>query len=110
MSKKIDQRAFPRGSYTVGPDVDLETEDIRDGNGERIDDAYVEQVIQRVGAQIASREAGRPSLSADGEVSPQVSFRMPRTMRAKAKQRADAEGKTISALARDALEQYLQAS
>lgn len=50
---------------------------------------------------------GRPSLSGERAVSPKVTFRIDPALRDRAQQRADAEGTTISALARDALERYL---
>lgn len=51
---------------------------------------------------------GRPSLSGDSS-SPQVTFRVPSQLRAKADQRAAREGRTVSEIARDALERYLAA-
>lgn len=51
---------------------------------------------------------GRPSLSIAGD-SPQVRFRLSASTRAEAAEVAAREGKTISQLARDAVEAYLQA-
>ncbi len=51
---------------------------------------------------------GRPSLSG-GQNSPQVTFRVPSQLRAKADLRAAREGRTVSEIARDALERYLAA-
>ncbi|MGH3545905.1 MAG: hypothetical protein ACRDPW_08265 [Mycobacteriales bacterium] len=51
---------------------------------------------------------GRPSLSGK-ETSPQVTIRIPTQLRVKADQRAHHEGRTVSALAREALERYLAA-
>lgn len=50
---------------------------------------------------------GRPSLTGDAAVSPQVSFRLSPELRERAAQRAAAEGKTVSQLAREALERVL---
>ena len=50
---------------------------------------------------------GRPSLTAPGKRSPQVTFRLDEAARQRANERAAREGKTISALAREALERYL---
>ena len=49
---------------------------------------------------------GRPSLGGQGR-SPQVTFRAPPALRAKAEQRAARDGKTVSQLAREAFEMYL---
>jgi hypothetical protein len=56
--------------------------------------------------QILHAGRGRPSLSGD-QTSPQVTFRLPGELRAKAEERAQREGKTLSALAREAMERYL---
>lgn len=90
--------------YRVGADVDLDTTEVRDRKGKRVDAAYVRQAIEDVHAY-----AGRPSLTAPGERSPHVSFRVPAKIRAAAVRRAEREGKTVSELARDALAQYLSA-
>lgn len=56
--------------------------------------------------QVVHVGRGRPSLS-KGHTSPQVTFRLPAKLRAKAEARAAREGKTLSALAREAMERYL---
>lgn len=48
---------------------------------------------------------GRPSL--DKGVSPRISYRVPRNLYTRAKKKADAEGRTVSELAREALEHHL---
>lgn len=82
----------------IGPDVDLSCEDIRDSGGRRIDDAYVARVLEQ------ARAVGRPSLTAPGKRSPHVSFRVSADLRARAEAKAAADGKTVSQLAREALE------
>lgn len=59
---------------------------------------------------IPTRGRGRPSLTGAARQSPQVTFRLDPATRASAAARAELEGKTVSALAREALEQYLDAS
>ena len=49
---------------------------------------------------------GRPSLGGDG-VSPRISFRASRELTAAAQKRADEEGRSLSDLAREALERFL---
>lgn len=53
------------------------------------------------------RGRGRPSLSGQSEHSPSVSFRLDPAVRDRAAARAKREGKTMSQLARDALQRYL---
>ncbi len=57
---------------------------------------------------LAPARVGRPSLSEAGD-SPQVRFRLPAATRAEAAALAAREGKTLSQLARDAVEAYLSA-
>jgi hypothetical protein len=52
------------------------------------------------------RYVGRPSLSEAGR-SPRVSFRVPMDIYKAAWKRADKEGRSLSSLAREALERYL---
>jgi hypothetical protein len=52
------------------------------------------------------RRVGRPSLGGSG-VSPRVNFRTTPTLHERALHRAAKEGKTVSALAREALERHL---
>jgi predicted HicB family RNase H-like nuclease len=54
--------------------------------------------------------AERPSLSGNVEASPQIAFRVAPDVRERAAQVAAREGKTISQLAREALEQRIAES
>lgn len=54
-----------------------------------------------------ARRVGRPSLGSSGRHSPRVSFRLSEDVRSRAEQVAHREGKTVSQLAREALERYL---
>lgn len=94
--------------YTVsaiGPDVDLTTEDIRLADGTRLSP----DVADSLAAEIRSK-AGRPSLGHAGTRSPSIAFRLPADLRDKAEGLAEQEDKSLSALAREALETRLRAS
>lgn len=54
------------------------------------------------------RRAGRPSLTGKAENSPRVTFRISQETRDQAQKAADAQGTTVSELARTALESYLR--
>lgn len=84
--------------------VDLDRAVVQDGTGERITEARAEEM-----AAYALQEArrGRPSLSTPGRHSPQVSFRVSREMARRAEVVAARQGKSLSQLGREALEQYL---
>ncbi|MGH3685450.1 MAG: hypothetical protein ACRDRE_21870 [Pseudonocardiaceae bacterium] len=93
-------------------DVDLDCEDLRDRHGNRVTREYVERALTDIvdeNTLVASSEVrpGRPSLSGGRTHSPQVTFRVPDQLHRQAVDAAEREGKTVSALAREALEQYL---
>ncbi|GAA3810966.1 hypothetical protein GCM10022226_34280 [Sphaerisporangium flaviroseum] len=97
-------------------DIDSDSEEIYDSKGNRITDEYVNDAIADVHRAIEegrvpvpTSRGGRPSLSGESTHSPRVSFRVPEELRERAKARAAQEGKTVSALAREAFEQFLRA-
>jgi hypothetical protein len=102
---EMAKRAAPKVTQqtTIGRDVDLKRQVRRDREGRRVDDAYVERLIG------ASRKPGRPSLAETGP-SPSIAFRVPVALRNQAEEIAAREGKTVSQLAREALEARLAAS
>jgi hypothetical protein len=61
------------------------------------------------GAEVTiPRKAGRPSLAGAMGTSPQVTFRLSATERERAERVAADRGTTVSALAREALEQFVK--
>jgi predicted HicB family RNase H-like nuclease len=89
----------------IGKDVDLKRENVRLPDGTRLTDELVDEILEEV-----RRKGGRPSLTGDASVSPRVSFRVTPGVRERAAIIAEREGKTISQLAREALEARVQAS
>jgi hypothetical protein len=92
-------------NHDVGPDVDLDAEDVRDRQGRRVTKEYAESAAEEA---LRIARPGRPALGEVGQHSPRVSFRVPEQVRRQAEERAAAEGKSVSEIARDALERYLQ--
>lgn len=88
----------------IGDDVDLDQEDIRLPDGSRLTDETAEDIVEQV-----RRSAGRPSLSGEKTASPQIAFRVPSNVRDEAERVAADEHKTVSQLAREALEERLNA-
>jgi predicted HicB family RNase H-like nuclease len=86
----------------IGTDVDLEREDVRLADGTRLTRARAEAIVRQ-----ARHAGGRPSLSGSPSRSPQIAFRVPAEVRDRAVQQAADEGKTVSQLAREALEERL---
>jgi hypothetical protein len=89
----------------IGPDIDLGLEDIRLADGTRLTDEAAADIAESV-----LRSVGRPSLSGVRQRSPQIAFRVPPAVRDQAAEVAAREGKTVSELAREALEERLAAS
>jgi hypothetical protein len=88
-------------------------EQLRDTRGNVIDTDYIDTVSREAEAgyeldELTPARVGRPSLSDIGD-SPQVRFRLPAETRAAAAELAAREGKSLSQLARDAVEAYLDA-
>ena len=90
-------------STPIGKEVDLAKETRRDRAGRRITPKYAERVVA------AGRKPGRPALAGEGP-SPAIAFRLPADLRERAEALAAEEGKTVSQLAREALEDRLAAS
>jgi predicted HicB family RNase H-like nuclease len=86
-------------------DIDLDREDVRLPDGTRLTDDVADAIVDDV-----RRKAGRPSLTGASAVSPRVSFRVTPEVRDRAAAIATEEGKTISELAREALEARVRAS
>jgi predicted HicB family RNase H-like nuclease len=86
-------------STPIGPDVDLDRDDVRLVDGTRLTEQEAADIVDEV-----RRRGGRPSLTGQAAVSPRIAFRVDPRVRDSAAQIADREGKTISQLAREALE------
>ena len=83
----------------IGPDVDLDSEDVRLADGTRLTEQRAAEIVDEV-----RRRGGRPSLTGEAAASPRIAFRVTPGVRDRAAQVAAREGKTVSQLAREALE------
>lgn len=84
--------------------INLDGEDIRAADGTRLTEAAAEELAEQV---LRSAGRGRPSLTAPGHRSPQLRLTVPEPLRDGLRARADAEHRSVSELAREALERYL---
>ena len=103
MTENRPPEGFPE---TFGPDVtvrgiDLDREEFVVG-GERLTERRAAEFADR-----AERSAGRPSLTAPGKHSPTLNLRIPAATRRRLDRLAELQGRRPSAVARDALEEYL---
>jgi hypothetical protein len=92
--------------YKLGPDVGPD-EKVYDSKGNLIDQDYIDRAVEDVHRQLGR---GRPSLTAPGSVSPEIKARVPAELKARVEQAAKRQGKATSAVIREALERYLEAS
>lgn len=101
---------IPRHGESEGPPessgIDLESQEIYDSQGRRIDQAYVDDVVA-FAHDVLTRPVGRPSLTGLSTHSPQVSFRVAPAMKESATQLAAQRGMSVSSLARQALADLL---
>ncbi|MGH8999667.1 MAG: hypothetical protein ACRDY7_09780 [Acidimicrobiia bacterium] len=98
---------MPRQRYTVsqvGPDVDLDTEDVRLPDGRRLTNELAEQIA----AEEIARHRGRPSVTGAGERTPNLTVRVPLRIREALAAIAESEGRRVSDVSRDALEEYVR--
>ena len=83
----------------IGPDVDLDGDDVRLDDGTRLTEHKAAEIVEEV-----RRRGGRPSLTGEAATSPRIVFRVTPAVRDRAAEIAAREGKTVSRLAREALE------
>ena len=89
----------------IAPDVDLDAEDVRLSDGSRLTEQQSAEIVEEV-----RRRGGRPSLTGEAAISPRIAFRVTPAVRDRAAEIAAREGKTISQLAREALEARVAAA
>lgn len=102
-------------SHEADYDPDEGSDLAHDSAGRPVTNAYLEHLADELerdevlpaGTIVEFQVRGRPSLTAPGEKSPTVHFRVPARLRSVVEQRARREGKSVSALAREALERYV---
>lgn len=94
--------------YKIGPDIDLDAEEVYTQDGERLTEALAEEMAEHAVTEARAAARGRPSLSGGRTHSPQVAFRVPEQLHARAAEVAEREGKTVSQVGREALERYLE--
>lgn len=88
--------------------IDLDREVIIRKDGTRLTEADAEQLAKESHERITKRvKAGRPSLSGRSVESPQLGLRITPSQRTKLQARAKREGKKVSDIVRDAIDNYV---
>lgn len=88
---------------SIGPDVDLDTEEIRAADGRRLTEDLAAEIAERA----LARHRGRPSVSGGSVRTPSLTVRVPSQLQDALKSIADAQGRRLSDVSRDALEEYV---
>lgn len=94
--------------YVLGPDIDLDIEDVWRPDGSRLTEQAAEELAEEA---VALVRRGRPAVDPDvrpGERSPRVTFRVPAQTRRRLEERAREQGRPVADVLREAVEQYLR--
>lgn len=88
----------------IGPDIDLDTEDVRLPDGSRLTEAGAQALAERV---LAQRRAGRPSITGGRERTPSLTVRVPAHTRSALEQIAHQQNRRLADVSRAALDEYV---
>jgi predicted HicB family RNase H-like nuclease len=100
----LDPRRYRVTPGATVDEVDLDKEVVI-FRGKRLTEARAQKVATQT-----LRRAGRPSLTGRPAHSPRVGVRLSDDVRAQLQERADREHKSLSAVLREAVEQYVRAN
>jgi hypothetical protein len=87
----------------IGPDVDLDTEEVRLVDGTRLTEQVAEELAQRA----LARHRGRPSVTGEKARTPSLTVRVRPETRTALERLARARGKRLADVSREALDEYV---
>lgn len=90
----------------IGPDVDLNTEEVYLENGQRLTNELAEQIAEDAMAH-HYRTRGRPSITGEPKHTPRVTLRVPEQTRHALQEIASRQGRRLADVGRDAFEEYI---
>ncbi len=88
----------------IGPDIDLEQEDVRLPDGSRLTDDRAAALAERA----LARRRGRPSVTGEEAHTPSLTVRVSPTTRAALEEIATAQGRRLADVSREAFEEYIR--
>jgi hypothetical protein len=91
---------------TIGPDVDLDTEEVYLPDGSRLTNQMAVEMAERA-MQEHYRARGRPSVTGKAERTPNLTVRVSPDTRQALEEIAAAQGRRLADVAREALERYV---
>ena len=86
----------------IGPDVDLDVEDVRTRKGQRLTNELAEQIAE----EALARHRGRPSVTGGRQRTPNLTVRVPPSVRDALEAIAQEQGRRLADISRDALTEY----
>jgi hypothetical protein len=90
----------------IGPDVDLDTEEFYTADGRRLTNGLADEIAGRALERLRAR--GRPSVTGKSTKTPNLTVRVPPEVRAGLESIADAQGRRLADVSRDALAEYVE--
>jgi hypothetical protein len=90
----------------IGPDIDLDQEEVYLPSGERLTEARAEELAEELVTEYR-RSAGRPSLTGAARPTPTLSIRVSPRTRSRLESIAKRQNRRLADVTRDALEEYV---
>jgi len=88
----------------IGPDADLDVEEVYLDNGTRPTETKAEELAERT---LARLRPGRPTITGRGGHTPSLTVRVPRETRAALEEIAARQGRRLADVSREALDNYI---
>lgn len=101
IKRKIGDRTVEIGP--IGPDVDLDEEEFYTADGRRLTEALAREIAEEAIRKVGR---GRPSMTGQAAPTPNLTIRVPPALRASLQRIADAQGRRVAEVGRDALTEY----
>lgn len=105
IKRKVGDRTIELGP--IGPDIDLDEEEVYLADGTRLTEAAAEELGKRMVEEF-ERRRGRPSLTGEAERTPNLTIRVPSHLRSSLQRIADRQGRRLADVSRDALVEYVK--
>lgn len=99
------RQRFPKSQ--VGPDIDLDVEEVYLDDGTRLTEARATEIAERAMSRVRSRRAGRPSLTGALEKTPNLTIRVTQSTRRALEGIAARQGRRLADVGREALDEYV---
>lgn len=97
------KRFDPARLGPIGPDIDLDKEEVRTADGRRLTEALAQQIAE----EAIARHRGRPSVTGQRERTPNLTVRVAPQVRDALEGIAQDQGRRLADVTRDALDEYL---